>query len=186
MIGRNTVTDAEAAAPPALGVAVTVQAVAKSGATYRPELETDPQDALQVAFAFAVNCFESPSVRFALVGEMAMFAFPTPERATFWGLLPAESPKLSVAGACAGRAGDRRRSLPCRAPDAGRLDPQVVLPTAKSVGLAPPMAMLPIVIDVVESVGQSDRLGWAVRAHRGAWEHKTGCAGRNPASSRAS
>lgn len=97
MIGEDTVTDAEAAAPPALGVAVTVQAVATSGATYRPELETDPQDALQVAFAFAVNCFESPSVRFALVGEMAMFAFPTPERATFWGLLPAESPKLSVA-----------------------------------------------------------------------------------------
>ena len=34
-------------------------------------------------------------------------------------------------------------------PDAGRLVPQVVLPTAKSVALAPPMATLPIVIDVV-------------------------------------
>ena len=57
----------------------------------------EPQEALHVALALAVNCFESPSLRFALVGEMVMTAFPTPERATFWGLLLAESLKLRVA-----------------------------------------------------------------------------------------
>ena len=36
-----------------------------------------------------------------------------------------------------------------QAPEAGRLLPQVVLLTAKSVALAPPVAMLPMVIDVV-------------------------------------
>ena len=82
-MGEVTVTEAEAAAPPAVGVAVTVQAPATSGATYRPEPETDPQEALHVALALAVNCFESPSLRVALVGEMVMLPFPTPERATF-------------------------------------------------------------------------------------------------------
>ena len=36
-----------------------------------------------------------------------------------------------------------------------------------------------------ESVGQRDRLGWAVRAHRGAGERKAGGAGSNPAASQA-
>ena len=112
-MGEVTVTEAEAAAPPAVGVAVTVQAPATSGATYRPEPETDPQEALHVALALAVNCFESPSLRVALVGEMVMRRIShTGEshvlRAVAGGITEAES---GSAGACrAGMEDDRRRA----------------------------------------------------------------------------
>jgi hypothetical protein len=69
VMGELTVTAAEAALPPAVGVAVTVQDSAASGAVYNPAVVTDPQLADQVALALAVNCCVAPSLTVALAGE---------------------------------------------------------------------------------------------------------------------
>jgi hypothetical protein len=67
--GAVTVAVAVALAPLLL-VAVMVQEPGASGAVYRPELETEPQEAVQVAVALAVNCLVACSLNDAVVGEM--------------------------------------------------------------------------------------------------------------------
>jgi len=70
VMGELTVTVARPALPPAVGVAVTVQDSAASGAVYNPAVVTDPQPADHVALALAVNCCEAASLTVAELGEM--------------------------------------------------------------------------------------------------------------------
>ena len=70
VMGELIVTTAEAALPPAVGVAVTVHVPAISGAVYNPAVVTEPQLADHVALALAVNCCVAPPAMLAVVGEM--------------------------------------------------------------------------------------------------------------------
>jgi hypothetical protein len=74
VMGEATVTAAIALLP-LLFVAVMVQEAGVNGAVNRPELETAPQEAVQVAAAVAVNCWVAPSFKEAVAGETEKLVF---------------------------------------------------------------------------------------------------------------